>query len=256
MANKKKKLILLDAYAIIHRAYHALPDFSSSRTGEPTGALYGLTAMLIKIATDLKPDYIVACFDLQGATYRHEVFEDYKANRKEKDEDLSKQIDRSRDLFSAFNIPIYEKEGFEADDILGTIVEQVKNEKDIEVIIASGDMDTMQLVSGKKVKVFTLRKGLNDTVMYDESAVKERFGFGPELIPDYKAFRGDPSDNIPGIAGIGEKTATEVITKFGSLENVYKNKKKLEEKGIKKRVAGLIIDHEEDAIFSKMLATI
>lgn len=256
MPSKKKKLILLDAYAIIHRAYHALPDFSSSRTGEPTGALYGLSAMLIKIITDIKPDYIVACFDLQGPTYRHEVFEDYKANRKEKDEDLSKQIDRSRDLFEAFNIPIYESEGFEADDILGTIVEQTKDEKDLEVIIASGDMDTLQLVSGKKVKVFTLRKGLNDTVTYDEGGVKERFGFGPELIPDYKAFRGDPSDNIPGIAGIGEKTATEIITKFGSVENVYKNKSKLEKEGIKKRVATLIIDNEEDAVFSKMLATI
>ncbi len=257
---QKKKLILLDAYAIIHRAYHALPDFSSSRTGEPTGALYGLSAMLIKIVTDLKPDYIVSCFDLHMPTYRHEVFKDYKANRKEKDEDLSKQIDRSRDLFEAFNIPIFQAEGFEADDILGTIVEQTKDDAEIEIIIASGDMDTLQLVSGKKVQVFTLKKGINDTVTYDEKAVKERFGFGPELIPDYKGLRGDPSDNIPGIPGVGEKTATTLITEFGGIEDIYKklakNPEEFEGRGIKKRIVGLLEKHQEDAEFSKMLATI
>jgi len=260
MKNKKIKIVLLDAYAIIHRAYHALPDFSSSKTGEPTGALYGLSAMLMKIITDLKPDHLIACFDLHQPTYRHELFKDYKANRKEKDEDLSKQIERSRELFTAFNVPIYEAEGFEADDVLGTIVEQVKDKKDVEVVIASGDMDTLQLVDGKKVKVFTLRKGINDTVMYDEKAVQERFGFGPGAIPDYKAFRGDPSDNIPGIAGIGEKTATELIKNFGSVRCLYKALKKDEEnferKGIKKRVVGLLKEGEEDAEFSKMLATI
>jgi len=258
--NKKTKIVLLDAYAIIHRAYHALPDFSSSKTGEPTGALYGLSAMLMKIISDMKPDHIIACFDLHGATYRHELFADYKANRKEKDEDLSKQIDRSRDLFTVFNIPIYEAKGFEADDVLGAIVEQTKDNKDIEIIIASGDMDTLQLVDKKKVKVFTLRKGINDTITYDEKAVKDRFGFGPELIPDYKAFRGDPSDNIPGIVGIGEKTATQLITTFGGVDDVYKKLEKDEEafekKGIKKRIVGLLKEGKEDAEFSKMLATI
>src|SRR3989344_6685982 len=152
----KKKIVLLDAYAIIHRAYHALPDFSSARTGEPTGALYGLAAMLMKTISDLKPDYIVACFDLPKPTYRHEAFEGYKAGRKEKEEDLSGQIERSRDMFKAFGIPIYQAEGFEADDVLGTIIEQLKKEKDTEIIIASGDMDTLQLISGSRVKVFTL----------------------------------------------------------------------------------------------------
>lgn len=258
--SKKQKIVLLDAYAIIHRAYHALPDFSSSKTGEPTGALYGLSAMLMKIISDMKPDHIIACFDLHGATYRHEAFADYKANRKEKDEDLSKQIDRSRELFGVFNIPIYEAKGFEADDVLGTIVEQTKDNKGIDIVIASGDMDTLQLVDKKKVQVFTLRKGINDTVTYDEKAVHDRFGFGPERIPDYKALRGDPSDNIPGIAGIGEKTATQLITEFGSLEEVHKalekDKEKLEKKGVKKRVIGLLEEGKEDAEFSKMLATI
>ena len=260
MVKNKKTLVLLDAYAIIHRAYHALPDFSSSKTGEPTGALYGLSAMLMKIISDLKPDYIAACFDLHGLTYRHEAFSGYKANRKEKDEDLSKQIDRSRDLFESLSIPIFEAVGFEADDILGTIVEQTKNQKDLEIIIASGDMDTLQLVDKKKVKVFTLRKGINDTVTYDEKAVRERFGFGPELIPDYKALRGDPSDNIPGIAGIGEKTATTLITEFGFIEDLYnkleKDEKVFEKAGVKSRIINLLKEGKEDAEFSKMLATI
>ena len=253
---EKKKIILLDAYAIIHRAYHALPDFSSSKTGEPTGALYGLSAMLIKIITDLNPDYITACFDLHKPTYRHELFDGYKSNRKEQDEDLSKQIARARELFTAFNIPIFEAEGFEADDILGTIVEQTKDDKEIEIIIASGDMDTLQLVSKKKVQVLTLKKGINDTILYDEKGVHDRFGFGPKLIPDYKGLRGDPSDNIPGIPGIGDKTATTLITECGDIDAIYKEIDSLEEKGIKKRIINLLTEHKEDAEFSRMLATI
>src|SRR3989344_5305351 len=150
--NTKKRLILLDAHAIIHRAYHALPEFTSTK-GEPTGALYGLSAMLLKIIADLKPDYIAACYDLPEPTYRHEAYEGYKAGRAKTDEALTLQLDRSRDVFKAFNIPIYEKGGFEADDILGTIVTQMKSNKEIDIIIASGDMDTLQLVDKKKVQV-------------------------------------------------------------------------------------------------------
>lgn len=259
MAGKKKRLILLDAHAIIHRAYHALPDFSNSK-GEPTGALYGIAAMLMKLISDFNPDYIVAAYDLPKKTFRHEVYEDYKAGRGEAEETLVTQLNSSRELFGAFSIPIYDKEGFEADDILGTIVEQTKDNKELEVIIASGDMDTLQLVSGTQVKVFTLKRGLNDTVLYDEKAVKERFGFGPKLLPDYKGLRGDPSDNIIGIAGIGEKTATTLITEFGSIESIYKklhkNTQEFLDKGIKQRIVGLLEEGEEEALFSKTLATI
>ena len=255
----KEKLVLLDAHAIIHRAYHALPDFKSAK-GEPTGALYGLVTMLLKIVKDLKPDYIVACYDLPKPTHRHDVYKDYKAGRKKADEELIAQLIRSQDIFKAFNIPIYSKEGFEADDILGTIVEKMKDEKGLDIVIASGDMDTMQLINDKKVKVYTLKKGIKDTVIYDEDSVKERFGFGPELLPDFKGLRGDPSDNIVGIAGIGEKTASELIQKFGTIENIYKQLKKdksvLEKEGIKKRVIELLAEGEEEAKFSKMLATI
>ena len=225
MGKNTKTLVLLDAHAIIHRAYHALPDFLSSK-GEPTGALYGLASMLMKIVTDLKPDYIVACYDLPGKTFRHEVYDGYKAKRLKTEDALIHQLKNSRQIFEAFNVPIYDSPGFEADDVLGTIVEKLKKDNDLKIIIASGDMDTMQLVDDKKVQIYTLKKGINDTILYDEDKVVARFGFRPNLLPDYKGLRGDPSDNIIGIKGIGEKTATELITKFGTVEEIYKKIKK------------------------------
>jgi len=262
MAGKStKKLILIDAHAILHRAYHALPQFSNSR-GEPTGGLYGLAAMLIKLITTFKPDYIVAAYDLPKPTFRHEAYKEYKAGRVKADDALISQMKRSREIFEAFNIPIYDKEGFEADDILGTIVEQINAKRstlNASVIIASGDMDTLQLVDDKRVQVFTLKKGINDTVIYDEKRVKERFGFGPELLPDYKGLCGDPSDNIKGVAGIGEKTATELITKFGSIEEIYKELKTKNSKlkaTMRPRIVELLQKGKEDAEFSKILATI
>lgn len=255
----KKRLVLLDAHAIIHRAYHALPEFSSS-TGEPTGALYGVVTMLFKLIEDFHPDYIVACYDLPQKTFRHEAYTEYKAGRAKADDALKAQLASSRKIFEAFDIPIYDMPGFEADDMLGTIVEQLADEKDVEIIIASGDMDTLQLVSKKKVRVFTLRKGITDTVIYDEDAVMERFGFGPKLLPDYKGLRGDPSDNIIGIKGIGEKTATTLISTFGTVEKLYEtihaHPEKIREAGISERILALIAENEEEALFSKTLATI
>src|SRR5665213_1744782 len=163
---KNKRLVLLDAHAILHRAYHALPDFASSK-GEPTGALYGLATMVMKIAEDLKPDYMVACYDLPQATYRHEAYKEYKAGRKKSDPKLVAQMKSSRDLFDAFSVPMYDKPGFEADDMLGTICEQLKKDKSMDIVIASGDMDTMQLVDDNKVQVYTLRKGIKDTILYN-----------------------------------------------------------------------------------------
>src|SRR3989344_5880712 len=257
-SGKKLRLVLLDSHAILHRAYHALPDFSSSK-GEPTGALYGLILMLLKIKSDLKPDYIVAARDLPGATYRHELFADYKAKRVKAEDELVAQLERAPKIFEAFGIPVYQKEGYEADDVLGTIVKQLRARDDIETIIASGDMDTLQLV-GERVKVFTLRKGLSDTVLYDIDRVKERYGFGPEHVVDYKALRGDPSDNIPGVKGIGQISATELIQQFGSVDAIYKvlnkNPKALEKAGVKPRIVELLRAGKENAAFSKQLATI
>ncbi len=259
----RKTLILLDAHAIIHRAYHALPGFASS-TGEPTGASYGLSTMIMKIIKDLKPDYIVGCFDLPQPTFRHEAYEAYKQGRAKAEDDLVHQIKRSRDIFAALSIPAYELAGFEADDLLATIVEKMKNEKSLRIIIASGDMDTLQLVDDDRVLVYTLKKGINDTILYDEKAVVARFGFVPKLLPDYKGLRGDPSDNIIGIHGIGEKTATTLITKFGTIESIYKKLKKDSKEnyqsfrgvGITPRIIKLLEEGEEEALFSKTLATV
>jgi DNA polymerase-1 len=259
MDKNAKILVLLDAHAIIHRAYHALPEFLSS-DGVPTGALYGLSNMLMKIITDLKPDYIVACYDLPQKTFRHEAYDAYKAGRKKTDDALITQLKSSRSIFEAFSIPIYDSPGFEADDILGTIAEQYKKDKSIRIIIASGDMDTMQLVDDKKVQIYTLKKGINDTILYDEDKVVERFHFKPKFFPDYKGLRGDPSDNIIGIKGIGEKTAENLILNFGTIEEIYKKIKKDEgafkKAGISPRMIELIKNNEEEALFSKTLATI
>jgi len=260
MAKKQKPtLVLLDAHAILHRAYHALPDFTSP-TGEPTGALYGVTTMVLKIIEDFKPQYIAACYDLPEPTYRHDAYEGYKSGRSKTDDALIQQINRSREIFAAFGIPIFEKVGFEADDLLGTISHLTADNTDLSVVIASGDMDTLQCIDKKRVQVFTLKKGIKDTIIYDEQAVKDRFGFGPKMVIDYKGLRGDASDNIPGIRGIGEKTATTLITTFGSIEQIYKKLAKDEQQfidaGITKRMIGLLKDGKEDAEFSKMLATI
>jgi len=262
MANKstaKQRIVLLDSHAIIHRAYHALPDFMNSE-GQPTGAIYGLATMLFKIITELKPDFIIACFDLPKKTFRHEAYEGYKAGRAKADEELVLQLIKSRDFFEALSIPIYEKEGFEADDLLGTIVKKLKNKKDTETIIASGDMDTLQLVEGDSVLVYTLKKGISDTILYNQQKVFDRFNFLPENLPDYKGLNGDPSDNIIGIKGIGDKTATTLISKFGTIEKIYKSLKKgdseLKSLGLTDRIVNLIKEGEEEALFSKTLATI
>ena len=253
------RLVLFDAHAIIHRAYHALPDFATKQ-GEPTGGLYGLSTMLLRAIADFSPEYMAACYDLPGPTFRHKEYKAYKAGRAKTDDALKHQLQRSRDIFTAFHIPIYDKPGFEADDMLGTIVAQMKGNSEVEIMIVSGDMDTLQLVEKKHVRVYTLKKGINDTVIYDEDKVNERFGFGPKLLPDYKGLRGDPSDNIIGIAGIGEKTGSELIQKFGTLEEIYKalkkNKQSVIDAGIKPRIVELLIAGEEEALFSKMLATI
>ena len=276
MIKKTKTIVLLDTHAILHRAYHSIPDFTNEK-GEPTGALYGLALLLIKLMKEFSPDVVVACYDLPQATFRHKEFKEYKAGRQKVDEALIEQIKRAPAFFEAFNIPVLSVPGFEADDMIGTVVEQLKKEKNARIIIASGDMDTLQLVRGDSVVVYTLRKGIKDTVVYDEKGVEERYGFSPELLPDYKGLRGDPSDNIPGVKGIGEKTGTDIIKTFGTIEKLYgalkkydarrtksetnhksRNKEEdiFEKAGIKPRIVELLREHEAEALFSKMLGTI
>lgn len=258
MKEKRKKLVLLDAHAIIHRAYHGMPDFTT-RAGVPTGAIYGFITMVLRMIDDFNPDYIIACYDLPGKTFRHESYSEYKGTRSKTDEALKMQFEPTRDVCEIFSIPIYDSPGFEADDILGTITEKLKNEP-VDIIIASGDMDTLQLIDKKRVQVFTLKRGMSDTIVYDEDAVIDRYKFKPLSIIDYKAFKGDSSDNIPGIRGIGDKAATLLISNFGTMEKVYevleKDEQKLLDIGLTKRMVGLVRDGKEEAEFSRVLATI
>jgi len=257
--NKSKKLILIDGNAIIHRAYHALPPFTTKK-GELVNAVYGFASTLLSVIAEFKPDYVVASFDLAGKTFRHEKFEQYKATRVKGDDELYAQIPRVKEVVTAFNIPIYEKAGFEADDVIGTIATQIsaiggsasggKAQERIKTIIVTGDMDTLQLVNDT-TSVYTMRRGLSDSIMYDSEKVFARYGLNPDQIIDYKALRGDPSDNIPGVKGIGEKTAVTLLQKYSTLDGVYEN---IEE--IKGAVKDKLVRDKAQAYLSKDLATI
>jgi DNA polymerase-1 len=218
--------------------------------------------MLVKIINDLRPDYIAAAIDLPGETFRDVAYKHYKGTRAKTDDALIEQIKRTPDLLKAFGIPVYSAEGFEADDVIGTIVEQTKNNKNLEVIIASGDKDALQLIQGRRVTVFTLGKGLNDTVLYDEEKVKERYGFGPTSVPDLKGIAGDPSDNIKGVPGVGEGSALKLLQKYPSLKGIYAAiqkdgvEKVSEATGVQKRFVQLVKDNKKEAQFSALLATI
>lgn len=242
---KREKLVVIDGHALIHRAYHAIPPLTTKK-GEVVNAVYGFSMILLNVLRELKPKYIAVAFDLPGKTKRHEAYEQYKAHRKAAPDDLIDQIARVREVIEAFSIPIYSKEGYEADDVIGTITKKAPN--DIESIIVTGDMDELQLVD-EKTKVYTMRRGFTDTIIYDEAAVKEKYGLTPAQFVDYKALRGDPSDNIPGVAGVGEKTATDLIKSYGSLENVYKN---LDD--IKPAVAKKLAEDKENAFLSRKLS--
>jgi len=256
MSEKKHKtLVLIDGHALVHRAYHALPPLSTGK-GELVNAVYGFVLVLLKVLKELKPDYLVATFDLAGPTFRHKEFEEYKATRVKAPDELYAQLGRVKETLRAFSVPILEKEGYEADDVIGTVVEKLKTHKEkINTIIVTGDLDTLQLVD-KNTSVFTLKKGVKDTILYDAKAVSERYGLKPEQIADFKGLKGDPSDNIPGVPGIGEKTATELLKRYGSIENLYKELKKPKSRFKNQKLAEKLSENKEQAFFSKYLATI
>ncbi len=244
-----KKLILIDGNAIVHRSFHALPPLTN-RKGEMTNAVYGFSSVLIKVINELKPDYMVATFDLAAPTFRHLEYDQYKAKRVKAPDELYAQIPKTKDVLTAFGIPILEKEGFEADDIIGTVAKKYTN-KEINILIITGDLDTLQLVDDN-IRVYTMKKGLNDTIVYGEKEVEERYGLKVNQMIDYKALRGDPSDNIPGVKGIGEITATSLLKEFGTLENLYKNVDKVKSKNVMEKLK----KDKQMAFFSKGLATI
>ena len=217
----KPLLLLFDGNALVHRAYHALPPLSVSQTGEPTGAVYGFTRMVLKTINDFKPDYWAIAFDRPVPTFRHIEFEDYKAQRPETPEELRRQFGRVRQIVDALNIPVFELDGYEADDLLGTISLQAASQG-IDTIIVTGDNDMLQVIS-PQVKVLFPQRSFGDITLYDTDAVRQKYGIAPERIPDFKGLKGDPSDNIPGVSGVGEKTATRLIQDFGSIEGIYQH---------------------------------
>src|SRR3989338_9997878 len=178
------KLVLIDSNAVVHRAFHALPPLTSPKV-VVINAVFGFSSVLIKMIKEIKPDYIVATFDLASPTFRHQQFEQYKAKRVKAPQELYDQIPLVKQVVAALGIPIFEKQGYEADDLIGTLATKAKKQKSLQVIIATGDMDTLQLVDGDRVVVYTMRKGFNDTVIYDEKAVQERYGLRPDQLTDY-----------------------------------------------------------------------
>lgn len=259
---EKKRFIILDSNSIIHRAFHALPPLTTKR-GEPVSAIYGFLLVFLKAIREIKPDFIVACFDFPGKTFRHQQFKEYKINRPPTPKELPSQIKRIKEVLKFFNVPIFEKEGFEADDLIGTLSWKLSHsdffkKENLEIIIVSGDLDTLQLVD-KNTKVFLLNKGVKGIVFYDEETVQRRYqGISPNQLVDFKALKGDPSDNIPGIRGIGEKTAIFLIREFGNLEILYQalEEKNKEVEKIKPRLKKILIEQKDQVFFSKRLAEI
>jgi DNA polymerase I len=215
-----KTLLLFDANSIIHRSFHALPPFTTPE-GKPSGAIYGIASILLKLWREERPEYAAALFDRPESTFRDKKYAEYKAQRPPAADELIAQIIEARHLFEAFGIKTFEKPGYEADDLIATLAERFKTEPDIRVVILTGDRDTLQLVEEDRLVVRTFNKGISDTTTYDEPAVKEKYGLAPAQMVDYKALVGDPSDNIKGVPGAGPKTAVELLKKFGTVKAMY-----------------------------------
>jgi DNA polymerase-1 len=216
---EKPLLLLFDGNAVVHRAFHALPPLTQPKTGELVNAVYGFASTLLKVFADFKPTHWAVAFDRPAPTFRHEMFEDYKAQRPATPEELKSQIKKVHQLVEAFHIPVFEIDGFEADDVLGTLSKQA-DEQGVETIIVTGDNDMLQAVL-PRVKALAPRRTFTDTVLYDEEAVEQKYGIKPEQLPDLKALVGDVSDNIPGLPGVGEKTATKLLQQYSTLQEIY-----------------------------------
>lgn len=245
---RKKKAILIDGNSLVYRAFYALPTTLATKAGQITNAVYGFTSMLIKLLREQKPDIVAVAFD-KGMPLRVNQYEEYKAHRPEIPDELKSQFPLVKDVLRVLDIPIFEVEGLEADDVLATLAKEAEC-KGCEVMVVTGDRDAFQLIS-PSVKIMTTRKGISDIVLYDRERVVERYGIPPEKMPDMLGLKGDTSDNIPGVPGIGEKTASKLIQEFGSLEGALEHVDELPNK-----LRETLIHHEEQARLSKRLATL
>ncbi len=248
MSKAAPKILLLDANALVHRSYHALPPLSTP-AGEQVNAVYGFAAALLKAIKDEKPEYAVACFDAGKETFRNEIYDGYKAHRKESDEALTLQFPRVRQIVEVLNMPLFAQKGVEADDLIGSL-SVVAAQQGLHAVIVTGDNDALQLVNDT-TSVYSLRRGVTDTLTFNRSAVYEKLGIFPEQVIDYKALAGDSSDNIPGAPGIGPKTATDLLHKYQALEGIYEH---LDE--LKDRTRQILADNKEQVMMSQRLAAI
>ncbi|MDP3992912.1 MAG: DNA polymerase, partial [bacterium] len=248
MSKALPKILLLDSNALIHRSFHALPPLTTPK-GEQVNAVYGFANALLKAIKDEKPDYVVACFDAGRETFRNEIFDGYKAHRKETDTALIDQFPRVRQIVDVLNIPAFEQKGVEADDLIGSLA-AIATKGGLQTVVVTGDNDALQLVNDS-VSVYSLRRGVTDTLVYQRAEVKEKLGVFPEQIVDYKALAGDASDNIPGAPGIGPKTAVELLEKYQTLDNIYDH---LDE--LKDRPRQILADNKETVLMSRRLAAI
>jgi DNA polymerase I len=250
---KKEKLVIIDGHALIHRSFHALPITLKTPDGIVSNAVYGFTSFLLKALTEIKPDYAIVAFDLAEKTFRHKMYEEYKATRIKAPDELYEQIPLIKDVLKSLNILIIEKASYEADDIIGTIA-NLAYSKNLESIIITGDLDTLQLVN-KGVKVYTMSRGLNDSIIYDIDKIKERYSLEPKQIIDLKAIKGDPSDNIIGVKGIGEKGAIDLLLQFNNLKELLKaadnNDKRIKDRNLK-----LLHEQKQEALLSYDLVKI
>ena len=252
MTKNKPKLIIFDGNAIIHRSFHALPPTMATKSGQIVNAVYGFSLFLLKALSEFKPEYVAVTFDRREPTFRHKEYKEYKATRVKAPDELYDQIPLVKSMVEAFDLSIFELDGYEADDLIGTIATKVDDE--VEKIIITGDLDTLQLINNH-AKVYTMSRGLSDSILYDAKLVMERYGLKPNQIIDYKALRGDVSDNIPGVKGIGEKTASELLQTFQTLDGVYQAAQQRNPL-IKERIIALLLEHQKDAYLSQKLATI
>lgn len=245
------KILIVDTSALVHRAYHAFPDTLTNKEGLPTNAIYGFTTLLLSAIEKVKPEYIVCAFDTPKPTFRHQEFVDYKAHRKPMEDNLKLQFPHVEVILNAFKIPILKVEGFEADDVIGTLVERLpKIIPGVKKVILTGDSDEYQLLDSD-TDIFMAARFFRDSKISTYEEIKTKLMYDPENVPDYKSLRGDSSDNIPGVKGIGEKTATELVSKYKTLENVYANLDKID-----KKVAEKLINAQEIAYMSKKIAII
>ena len=244
-----ERLLILDSNSLLNRAFYAIPPLTSNE-GIHTNAVYGFTNMLFKMKEEIKPDYIVAAFDRKAPTFRHKEYEDYKAGRKKMPPELGEQFPIIKEVLNLLSVNIYEIDGFEADDIIGTLA-QFAEKNGIEVFIVTGDRDALQLASDN-IKVVITKKGVSETAIYNKESFIEEFGITPTQYIDVKGLMGDKSDNIPGVPGVGEKTAFKLIATYGSMEGVLSNINEISGKKLKENLE----TYSEQAIFSKKLATI